>query len=441
MERGSRSSRRAIEALPWTESPPSSDSRAVRAAAPAGPPPARLAIWLLRPYLDLGPLVTGPLYARGIEEYWRALASLDAPGFGLQRTLPPVFRSQVVAQSGNSDFLVRDPRDLRADLRTVRWIKVCEALDGWADLRPDAKLRLARLLHALCLYETVLDAIPAQPSVGDSDIELAYWRASARYALEAPSRIADYGHADMSVFESIVLEAPEAMPAAFNAAVKVFVHRAKTGAGELETWSSHLERAAANAVTLFDPFTGDLLTSRFYRALAFLPQKLGQRSEVARLMDAAERHALRMRPASEAESLMYLENLHPLMESRAKEALWLDDRDLALARAQKVVELDPYDSKAWVELGQVRMVREEWMQAAEAYVVASMLGPPASAIGRHMAGVCFRRCGQDLIAAFFFKETLEIDPLGISPHNEIAALPDVAVLSGLKTWSLREFGY
>jgi cytochrome c-type biogenesis protein CcmH/NrfG len=110
---------------------------------------------------------------------------------------------------------------------------------------------------------------------------------------------------------------------------------------------------------------------------------------------------------------------------------------LALSRALKVVELDPYDSKAWVELGELRMVRKEWERAAEAYAVAGMLGPPASAVGRHMAGMCFRKLGQDLLAAFFFKETLEVDPLGISPRNEIRALPDSAVLRALKEWNRR----
>jgi tetratricopeptide (TPR) repeat protein len=156
-------------------------------------------------------------------------------------------------------------------------------------------------------------------------------------------------------------------------------------------------------------------------------------------MDLAERHARDMKPKTDAQKLVYLENLHPVLESRTKEAMWLGDRELALQRALGVVDLDPYDAKAWVELGQVRMARKEWERAAEAYVVAGMLGPPASAIGRYMAGVCYRKCGKDALAAFFFKETLEVDPLGISPHDQIRELPQAAVLKALKQWSLRAF--
>jgi hypothetical protein len=64
-----------------------------------------------------------------------------------------------------------------------------------------------------------------------------------------------------------------------------------------------------------------------------------------------------------------------------------------------------------------------------------MLGPPASSVGRYMAGVCLRKLGLDTLAAFLFKETLEIDPLGISSRQEILELPDIGILDTLKQWA------
>lgn len=414
------------------------------AAAPASHRP-RLAAWLLRPYLDLGPLVVGPLYARGIEQYWRAFAEPHGPAFALQRTLPPAFRTQLVGESGRAEFLVDDPGDLPVSLRTDRWSALCGALEQWLTLSLERRRRLVLLLHSLCLYTPVLRLLPEFDDrllrEDPIDVELAYWRASARYVLGAPSRLADYRSADMSVLEAIAAASRVAVPAAFNASVKVFVHKSKVGAprAEIAKAGARLERALADSVGKVDRFTCALLTSRFYRAMGFLPQRLGNRAEVVRLMDLAERHARGMKPVTEAQKLVYLENLHPVLESRTKEALWLGDRELALERALGVVDLDPYDSKAWVELGEVRMARKEWAPAAEAYVVAGMLGPPASAIGRYMAGACYRKCGKDVLAAFFFKETLEVDPLGISPHDQIRELPQAAVLNALKQWSLRAF--
>ena len=326
-------------------------------------------------------------------------------------------------------------------LRTERWQAVCHALDEWEILSSQRRYRLVMLLHSLCIYEPVLalvaPASPAEVLGSPHGIDLIYWRASARYVIGLPKKSSDYGAADMSVFEAIATEAPDANPAAFNAAVKVLVHKVKVGASltNLERWSAQVERIHADTVSRVDEFTAHLLTSRFYRAMGFLPQVRGERVEVSRVMDLAERHARAMKPQTNAQELLYLENLHPVLESRTKEALWLGDHEMALARALEVTHLDPYDSKAWVELGQVRRTRKEWALAAEAYVIAGMLGPPASAIGRHMAGLCFRKLGQDLLAAFFFKEALEVDPLGFSPRDEIRQLPDVAVLKALKEWS------
>jgi tetratricopeptide (TPR) repeat protein len=155
----------------------------------------------------------------------------------------------------------------------------------------------------------------------------------------------------------------------------------------------------------------------------------------------AERYARGAIAADAAQELKFRENLHPVMESRTKEALWLGDLDLALERALAVVDIDPYDSKAWLELGQVRLRRQELASAAETYAFAAVLGPPASAIARHMAAVCFRDLGQPLLAAFFFKAAVEVDPLAISPREQIQALPDLPALTALKEWNLRSFRF
>jgi tetratricopeptide (TPR) repeat protein len=217
----------------------------------------------------------------------------------------------------------------------------------------------------------------------------------------------------------------------------VFVQKAKTRASlaELDDWSKRLEMAFAAVKDGENGFTAQLFRSRFYRGMGFLPQAAGDREAMIRTMDVAEHQARDLAPATAAEEILYRENLHAVLESRTKEALWLNDLDLAASRAAELTRVDRYDTKAWAELGQVHYLQENWQRAAEAYVVAAMLGPPASSVGRYMAGVCFRKLGLDFLAAFLFKETLEIDPLGISPRQEIFDLPDIEVLDTLKQWA------
>jgi len=397
---------------------------------------SRLSTWLLRPYLDLGPCNAGPLHVGAIEECWRALIDPGSPPFIAQRALTPGFRKQLAEEAGPS-FALSDPRELPDCLRTDRWRLLCDALDGWRGLSGDRKCRLASLLHSMCLYQPLLKLIPDTGfDAGRADalaIRLAFWRASAKFMQDVPNR----ADANISVFQDIALKSSATVPTAFNATAMVFVHQAKTGAAlsELAEWGGRYERALAVAIRDADEFTAGLFTSRFYRGAGFLPQRRGDKSGVVRMMDLAERHARNMKPATPAQEILYRENLHALMESRTKEALWLGDLDQALARSQKVIEVDPYDAKAWVELGEVRYLRKEWQEAAEAYASAAILGPPASVVARYMAGVCYRELAQEPLAGLMLKDTLERDPLGISSRDEIRDLPDIGVLKVLKQWS------
>ena len=393
--------------------------------------------WLLRPYLDLGAYERGPLHVQRVEECWDSFSNPDAPYFVAQRSLVPAFRAELAREAGRPECAAGDPRALPAEARTDRWRELCEACDQYGDLPPDRQARLAALLHALCLYDVVLNIAPAGiPVHNPAAAEVAFWRAFAQYMTRLPDH--PLSGADLSQFEALALGAGSGA-SRFNAAIRVFVEKAKTGdrRGDLAIWGGHLERALADCLSGRSAFERELLQSRFYRALGFIPQRQGDRSGTVRMMDQAERHAMAVPPSTSAERILHLENLHALMESRAKEAIWLGDLDLAMLRARRVTEVDPFDSKAWTELGQVRMKRREWLPAAEAYAVAAILGPPASAIARYMAGTCLQHLGQPMLSALLFKDTLEIDPLSISAREALDHLPVDGLRKAVGEWMAR----
>ncbi|MCK1521997.1 hypothetical protein [Bradyrhizobium sp. 17] len=404
----------------------------------------RLSTWLLRPYLDLANFNGGPLHAQNLEECWRSFVEPNRSPFIPQRALSPGFRIQLAREAGEA-YAVADPRELAENLRSERWRHLCGALDEWAGLPGNQKVRVASLLHSMCLYQPLLTLIPYEhldAGCADSDTtRLAFWRASANFVLNLPERTSNYRNADMSVFADIALNAPTAIPECFNATAKVFVHKAKNRCdnAELVRWGNRFEAVLANTIAGADEFTAGLFTSRFHRAFGFLPQLAGDAKEMERTMDLAEGRARSIEPSTTAQHLLYRENLHAVMESRTKEALWLGDKNAALSRSRKVIDIDPYDSKAWTELGEIHYLRQEWKEASEAYSTAAMLGPPASAVARYMAGLCLRKLGQDMLAAFFFKDAIECDPLGISSRHRINELPDVTVLNALKNWNNRIF--
>lgn len=417
-----------------------------------GPPtagdrvPGRYSAWLLRPLIDLGPFEIGPMYAEGVEHAWQALVSPQLPRFALQRTQPSGFRDQLLDHAGRGGWNVADPRDLPAAQRTARWQALCDQLDAWQALDAEARCRLVMLLHGLCLYECVQALVPPlggrDPRRDDpAAVEAAYWGASSRYMLQMPARFEDYREAPLDDFEAFADGAPQAAITAFNAACKSFTHAAKTGAGldRLEAAADRMASRLDQAASCLDAFGAGLLASRFHRARAFVPMRRGDRAAVQREMDAAERLARALQPVSAAQRLLAAENLHPVVESRSKEALWAGDEALALSRAREVVELDAHDPKSWVELGQLLAGQARHAQAADAFVTAAMLGPPTAALARHLAGTSLRHAGQEVLAAYFFRGSLEVDPLGISPRAALAVQPSGSAPNSLKDWSGRRF--
>ncbi|RJF74099.1 hypothetical protein D4Q52_13110 [Rhodopseudomonas palustris] len=395
--------------------------------------------WLLHPYFDLEPTPFGPLHARCVEHGWRAFDDLELPRFTPQRALAPGFRVQLARTTGQRSPVIR-PHDLPARLRSERWGKLCGAIDGWNALLPEKRVRLAFLLHSLCFYSQLIDLVDGREDHGlGADpvaLELDLLCASARYIAAVPKQISDYHDADLSKLERIAGDSRAEPRTRFNSTAKVFVHKAKTRAdtSELVRWGARFEACLGPAVADMDEFSANLHISRFYRGMGFLPQRAGDAAAVARAMGLAEDYAFRMRPVTPAQQVLFKENLHALMQSRAKEAAWAGDLDLALTRALQVIEFDPCDSMAWLELGQLHRRRKSWPKAAEAFAVAAMLGPPAAAVGRHLVGVCLSKIGLDLLAALFFRDALEADPLGISPRRAIENLPDAPVLVALKEW-------
>jgi tetratricopeptide (TPR) repeat protein len=395
--------------------------------------------WLLRPYIDLELSHSAPLHAQCLEHGWRALADPNSERFHPQRAMAPGFRAQL-ANEARVPCGGRDPRDLPREYRTDRWNALCGLIDAWSSSTTESRIRLASLLHSMCFYATVVELCDRAPAEGDCvapSAELAFWRASAAYLANVPQRISGYVAADLAAFQTIAATDRATARYRFNAAIKVFVHQAKTKAAlpEIESSAARVQRAIEDATAEMDGFDAALHASRFYRAFAFLPQLRDDWAEVARLMECAELHAGMMRPDTPARTVIAKENWHALMESRTKEALAVGDLDLALERAQSVARVDPLDAKAWVELGHVHHLRMAWHEAAEAYAAAAILGPPAHAVGRHLAGICLRELGFVGLSGLSFKDAIERDPFGVSPRRAIEDLPHGAVFDAVKEWS------
>ena len=388
--------------------------------------PATLVGFLNAPLIGLLPFIRGPLYSQAIDHYWRSFERFDREGlFWIQRTLPRQFRNGVAREARALSHVVEDPRAVPAHLRSERWETLCRAVDSWSDLPANRQVRLAGLLHALCFYRVTLRLTRHRPFrlASPDDVLLAYWRASARYMAELPQHVREYSFADMGDFERIARDGRRHPVMQFLASIKLLVHEAKTR-GRIDV----LRAAAARSGGLLaeaargPAFFHHLYTSHFNRAVAMVSQAEAKPLDVARHMDLAERHARAMAPRSAAERVLRRENLHPVLESRLKEAIWRGRHERAVQLAREVLSIDPYDPKSWMELGEALALNDRLREAAEAYASAAVLGPPASVIGLHMAGVCFHRAGSPRMAYTFFLQSVGRDPSAQSSIAHALAL-------------------
>lgn len=380
--------------------------------------------WLYRPYVDLGPFSAGPLHEQRVELDYKELIDGSRGPHGLQRVLAPSFRDSLLRETGLREYAVRSPLDLPVQLRTERWATLCDYVLHIRDLRSDQVWATANLLVGLCLCQAVIDLVPPIPEsriAAEEDMaRLAYARASASFLLHK-----DYGTPySRDEFQIIADCAPRGTIVRTNAALQMVVQTAKDlrDPEVLEYWAIRAREAISEARPSLDEFCHSLLMSRFYRAASFLPQLRNNRQQVVAEMDLCQSYAEALDSRTEVERILAAENLHPLLESRTKEAIWLGDLELAEQRARRLTEVEPWDPKPWLELGEVLINRNKVGEAGNAYRTAARLGPPGTAIAWFMAGQCHEALDELDLAAGAYLAALKIDPEAITAAERLRAV-------------------
>ena len=372
-------------------------------AVTSGPLPSDLADGSLasalhRPFLDLQPPRDGPLFSWAPVVTWAALER-EASGPGMQRVLSTNFRINLIRQIGRHGFAVHRPDEIDESRVTPQWSRFRRLLseqrwDRGAAARPTA-LRLIQLCLYLGFHRYVCAVLPV-PSPSDCSSSpgtatLAYQRAFARRMLHQEA-MTTYDPSDM---ELIAASAPADSRVRFYAASAMVVHHAKVSGdvasaekyrGVMDEYVRVLGRRADSLETRLD-------LSRYWRCVSYLPFLCGDRSSVAEELAWAEqlaREAVSHTGRGGHEHLIALDNLHAVLESRMREALWVGDVDLALARISEVTTFDPLDAKAQIELGEVLLRLRDPLRAVDAFRAAARYGPPGTAVAHYLAGCCYR---------------------------------------------------
>lgn len=187
----------------------------------------------------------------------------------------------------------------------------------------------------------------------------------------------------------------------------------------------------------FDDFEKQLLTSRFYRAVCFLPFLTGDKDKLRKEIEICESYARNLTPGNKSkfQTLLYRENLFPMLETKARIFQYLGESEIALDSMEEIVfKVDPFDTKAWIQVGELREKNGDLEKALEAFQTAGNLGAPLGGLAWYRAGRASEKMEDLLWAKHCYMQSLQLCPKGLSPLKRLEAIAKIEGDCYLKSW-------
>ncbi|MEV4017757.1 hypothetical protein AB0J35_45435 [Nonomuraea angiospora] len=352
--------------------------RAPRPSAGARPVrPVEFHTW--RALLDLGGLEE-PASA-GVIPAALAHRNLDLPEHAqlpVQSRPGPAFRDRLTESPPLAGYALTDPAELPDHLRTEAWNRMCRLSASFDDLDVPDRVRLTGLLAGVGLYRHLATLSTGSAEEVAADPRLLLVRARIAHARSVTDRTDATLHASIEALQNVLACGLLSAATRLGAATTLLVLHAQYRMRDLESVGRY--RNAAHELTRrLDPdneWLDVLHLSTYWRAASFQPFLAGDRRRTREELDLAESLARRIPADTQEQRWIRDLNLHPLLETRAKAALWAGDADRAVAFATELRDHDPLDGKVHVQLGDVHVRRDEPRAALACYLMAAALGAP-----------------------------------------------------------------
>jgi tetratricopeptide (TPR) repeat protein len=186
-------------------------------------------------------------------------------------------------------------------------------------------------------------------------------------------------------------------------------------------------------------FVLNIMKSKYFRSLSYIPFLEGDRQELLRQTKLIESYAHAAKPNNEIEEIIFRENIFPMKESTARIYDFLGQSEEALSRLSEIAHtIDPYDSKAWMQLGDYQLRKGKTEEAHLSYLRASeCIMPHANIIAYKLAG-SFERRGEIAKAIEWYGISYGTEPNGFSPLLKIHELSKGALKACAMTKSITE---
>lgn len=376
-----------------------------------------------RPLIDMRDSEFAPLRLRLVEPVAAMLTTEEDRWSWCSQISVPGLRHQVVRHAGLTTYECPAPSRLPEELQTETWQRLVAAIDGFDSL--DWRRR------ALVVFQLA---------------QLSFHR----LALGLADRVTPADNPDYERFRYDVGRVAASTPGCLDRALRVFGELAEGAADPLlrvaaafqgighslranELGASRFERIGTGILATcpaeWRGWVGDLVRSRFHRALALL-RKAGNELAQAKL-EAEKAHdfhiALAARCADRTDLLVARENERYLLECTL--SLTLDapvvDKESVERLCARLYAIDPHCVQARTTIGDAWLALDRVREAARWYEYAGELGTGAGAVAWFRAGQCHRALGDPAAAANAMGRCLELDGNAIEPRDELVGLTAV----------------
>jgi tetratricopeptide (TPR) repeat protein len=374
------------------------------------------------PMLSQTPLLAWDAFRAGAEPWYRTLLC--------QRLMVASFRRELAYAS--TPALAWSERPVVTDLaglagRSPEVDALLATCDRSAALPPVRRALLSRTVAALGFQRESLAILPAPLTadrLGPDAGFVEYTRLFTHSLIELGSPAwSDDGfealyHRIAACDDTLRLR----LLLAINGCVRTAQHRRIARAAAWRERATEMLRAVQRCPA-FSAFEHELLESRYWRAVCYVPFLTGDHAALRAEAEACERLARGLVPRSAHEALIGRENRFPMLETTARIYTALGDHDRAHAGYEEISrEVDPQDAKAWLQVGESRERRGDAAGARSAFLRAQALGAPLGHVAAYQAGRLSEQLGLVEEAILCQLRSLALWPAGLSPLHRLHAL-------------------
>jgi hypothetical protein len=303
---------------------------------------------------------------------------------------------------------------------------VRELLLGAADLPLLDRALLARLVGAVGFHAAARDMLPGPEtpvSSPEGGYALATWLAAEQlHTAGRPVALDPSFRTLLNQLSDDPRNARTRVVTTIDAAVSAAGRREP---GTIAYWRSAGERALARYVAQpeVSDFSAALMTSRWYRAMSFLPLLAGDRDQLRADLDRWLGIAADLAGDDDQTQIIAADNYVPAVETAIRAHVVLGDPGTALQLADRLArEVDPIDPKTWLTAGELRFRAGDVTGARDAYLRAAHLEFPYGRLSWFNAGQCHEQLGDFQEAADCYRRSLAHWPTGVTPLRRLRDL-------------------